>query len=304
MESVTNGVDGRPDRSSRLQLALTLSEVAIVVWAALLCADFVTSPGRSFIPDTVINRNAAQPVDTDLSFSDLDGLFGRALNNAAPVQTLAESTLDLRIFGTRLNTAGQGVAIVKFGNRQQQVVRVGDTLDDGVRIIGITLDRIDLSRNGRLETVFVDPERKQRFETAAREQGSSSVGASVGATAAASLQNPGQDTQATPKDAGGGDALSQLRAIFDLQPVFGPSSDNSPAAYKVGPNARAAMLDKIGLQINDIILKADNQSLNSFEKGRRLVTRLLDRKAVWLDIERDGERRKLLVELPDLLPGK
>lgn len=283
MESVAQGRDGRHVRSSRLQLLLTFSEVAIIIWLALLCAEFVTSLGRNFIPDTGTVRDRAQPTDSAISFAGLDGLFGRSLGNVAPAQTLAESTLDLRIFGTRLNEAGQGVAIVKFGNRAQQVVRVGDSLDDGVRIIGITLDRIDLSRNGRLETVFIDPERKKRFELAARQQ-------------AATPQTG--DQQPAPE---GGNALAQLRAIFDLQPVFDPSSGNAPAAYKIGPNARSAMLDKIGLQINDIILKADNQSLNSFEKGRRLIARLIDRKALWLDIERDGERRKLLVELPDLL---
>ena len=283
MESVAQGRDGRHVRSSRLQLLLTFSEVAIIIWLALLCAEFVTSLGRNFIPDTGTVRDRAQPTDSAISFAGLDGLFGRSLGNVAPVQTLAESTLDLRIFGTRLNEAGQCVAIVKFGNRAQQVVRVGDSLDDGVRIIGITLDRIDLSRNGRLETVFIDPERKKRFELAARQQ-------------AATPQTG--DQQPAPE---GGNALAKLRAIFDLQPVFDPSSGNAPAAYKIGPNARSAMLDKIGLQINDIILKADNQSLNSFEKGRRLIARLIDRKALWLDIERDGERRKLLVELPDLL---
>ncbi|MCY1349789.1 Type II secretion system protein N [compost metagenome] len=92
------------------------------------------------------------------ALENLAGLFGpsRAANNAPPPST----NLRLTLRGSFVNADAQrSSAIVQREGGKPQRFAIGAEIDSGVRLHAVYRDRIELERNGRLETLGF-PERR------------------------------------------------------------------------------------------------------------------------------------------------
>ncbi|TNE66126.1 MAG: hypothetical protein EP335_03995 [Alphaproteobacteria bacterium] len=181
-----------------------------------------------------------------------------------------ESSLRIEVFGLRAMGEGQGSAIIKMQSEDQKLVRVGDDLSNDVRLVAVYTDRLEISRAGVREAVYLRPKAQR---------------AAVAAAA------PGRPAASQPRAATSG-LLVDLSAL-ELAPE---RRDGRIIGFRLGDRLPAA-LGAVGLEAGDILLAANGAPLASFERLEELPDELAGADRLVLDIERRGERRTLTVPL-------
>ncbi|WP_417450055.1 type II secretion system protein N [Kordiimonas sp.] len=185
--------------------------------------------------------------------------FFRAVNEPAASQNdvAPESSLKLALFGLRAGADGNGTAIVTASGEAQKLVRIGDEITSGVSLSAVYADRIEVSRRGMRETIYLKPK-----------------GARMAAPKAA---NRGAGI-------GGQDLLSSLGKL-DLTPVM---RGGRLVGFRTGEGADNGLLARFGLQPNDILIAVNDSPLTSFERLKELPDEFATAKSLTLEIERNG----------------
>ena len=168
----------------------------------------------------------------------VDAFFGGNQNLFVQRQTIApESTLDLKIYGLRTSGNGKGTAILKPQGEAQKLFQVGDNVTDNVRLTSVYHDRIEIRRNGVIETIFLDKERSDR--------------AIVNAV-------PKQENinQRNAK-------IDELLTAFDLNAY---RKNNRISGFVVGDDAEQLLLTQAGLEKGDILYEVNGEELLSWER--------------------------------------
>ncbi|MEK1941079.1 MAG: type II secretion system protein N [Pseudomonas sp.] len=100
------------------------------------------------VPDSEANESASAP-----ALDSIQTLFGpaRVTQNAAPPAT----NLRLTLRGSFVHsTAGSSSAIIQREGSKPQRFAIGSEIDKGIRLHAVYRDRVELERNGRLETLM------------------------------------------------------------------------------------------------------------------------------------------------------
>ncbi|MDE2562373.1 MAG: PDZ domain-containing protein [Sphingomonadales bacterium] len=131
-------------------LAATIAALAAaIVWALVT----PVSPLGPWRPRGVEEMPA--PARAAL-FAAIDPFDRRAAAQATQGQADAVTSLALTLYATRATPGGAGSAIIAGADGVQQVYRVGEEVQPGVKLAGVAFDSVTLDHSGAKEMLYID----------------------------------------------------------------------------------------------------------------------------------------------------
>ena len=222
---------------------VTVIEVSFVVLlsylASVVAMNMMSEPGK--VSSRVELISQAPPSNVKVDFSNLvsvDAFFGGSQNQNTQTMVIApESTLDLKVYGLRTSENGQGTAILKPQGEAQKLYRIGENVTDTVRLTSVHHDRIEISRNGQAETIYLDKERSRK------------------------LIKTEPQVQVSHKEKT--QKIDEIIASLDLNPF---RRNNRISGFVVGEGAETVLLAQAGLETGDILHEVNGEELISWER--------------------------------------
>lgn len=251
-----------------VQMSVLAGEICAVLVLAYVAVQFTyalmaPTPGGGM---TAKPSRVAQPVSvSDFAILTSFDPFYRAVTDAGPAldEAAPESSLKLALHGVRANGAGGGSAITSSGDAQK-LVRVGEELAPGVTLQGVYADRVEISRRGIREAVYLRPKGK-------RQSGRDIARQSVA------------HNTATPARAEN-DMVAQLSAL-KFEPV---RRSGRLVGFRVGVKTNATHAAQFRLTPGDILMAVNSSPLTSFERLTELAEEFKHATTLTLEIERNG----------------
>ncbi|RFF28787.1 MULTISPECIES: type II secretion system protein N [unclassified Wenzhouxiangella] len=219
-------------------------------------------------------------------------LFGRSASPAVTLQPVPVSDSRLRLKGV---VAGKrGYAIISIDGSGEDVFRAGDELPGGGEVEAIESRRVIILRDGRRETLAMDPDAASGARRASRTSGSEQVAEEpsrqlpgirgFSAPEGASVASLPEAARSAGLDAG------ELAQSISVMPVSG-------GGFRVRPGRNARLFQALGLEVNDVVLAVNGQPLESAQAVRGLFSDVMSSGEVSIKVRR-GEREMTL--RPDL----
>jgi type II secretion system protein C len=251
-----------------VRFGVLLCEVAATLalaYAAVKLTHDLMEPEAKLAPVTQVSVVGTRE-SADLSVLTSFDPFFRAVSGPTTATDSAapESSLKLELYGMRGDGDGKGTAIISnSGEAGQKLVRVGEDISAGVTLAGVYADRIEISRAGVREAIYLKPKgsRTATTLTAAPQPAPRQVAASSGA-----------------------DLLNSLTKL-KLDPV---RRDGRLIGFRAGEGADTAMLNTFGLERGDILTGVNGSPLTSFERLKELPDEFASASSLTLEIERNG----------------
>lgn len=283
-----------PAWSSRLALlssaALALAVVWLIVralWLVLGGVSVATAPALS-VP---------QVSDAGGSSGDFRwNLFGRSAAPAVTLQTVPVSDSRLRLKGVM--SGDRGYAIISVSGSGEDVYRVGDELPGGGELEAIESRRVVILRNGRRETLALDPDAASGGRRSAGNAGSERVAEQpatrlpgirgFNAPAGASVASLPDAARSLGLDAG------ELARSISVMPVAG-------GGFRVRPGRNARLFQELGLQVNDVVVAVNGQPLESAQAVQRLFAEVMSRGEVAITVRRDERELTLRPDIEQIM---
>lgn len=198
------------------------------------------------------------------------GIFGKPKAPPAPTASAPVSPLKLRLVGVNQMANGRQLAIIEDTQKQKQdVFTIGERLFDQAKLVEIQRDRVQVERNGRIETIAV-------------QEGAPSAPAGSGETAANQTEFVVAEEEVTNALANLPQLLSQARAV----PYFrnGQSIGMRLFAIRSG-----SLYEKLGLRNGDIVLAVNDNSLSDPTQALKLFEQLKTERSINVKVERNNE---------------
>jgi len=254
-----------------LRTTIACVEALLVIAVGYFCASIITQfqTDASWQPPLVrgnvvgANAGVAKGSLKSIEFDPFYRLVSQPtiVNRAAP-----ESSMKITIFGLRSDGQGGGSAIVKAGSDRQKLVQVGNAIKAGVSLAGVYSDRIEISRSGIRETVYMRPASERKV----------------------SKNKPYRIASPKTAQSLNADELTTLITGLDLMPV---RLAGRISGFQVGKNAKSNSLSISGLKLDDILLSVNDIKLTSFERIAELAEELQGVSSFTVFYERLGEER-------------
>ena len=210
-------------------------------------------------------------------------LFGLPMNNSQ----IAATTLVLTLRGTvDSSDPALGTAIIAGQDQKDAGYHVGDILPGGGVLEAIHADHIEIRNNGRRESLALTdkPDAHQAGTIAATAQSSTALNAAavvVGATGArGSAETSAQTT-----------AAAALGSQANVLPVV----ENGQVVGARISVADVALLERVGLRRDDVVLSIDGQPVAAGGFNQALEERLRNGGGVDLVVRRDGREQTVRV---------
>lgn len=290
-----------PDRDRRAESAALLCcavLAAIALWLLLRLVWSMLPFGGAAggVPMRVATgQAAAAPTRTVASWH----LFGATPARPGEVGGAA-STLGLILRGTVAEPDPKaGYAVIEGAQDGDRAYRVGEEVVPGVRLAGVYRDRIVLSHNGVDETLNMP-----------RDAGSAATSAQPGPASSKRLAGTAGSSSASAARTAGGERgkvdwkqeVERLRHNPDellrrVQVV--PVLDGGKlSGIRVSASAAdAGLLRQMGLRASDVVTAVNGQPIDSFERGRQVLSGLGNESRVRVTVMRDGKPTDLTVGL-------
>lgn len=242
-------------------------EILLVLLLADTASRLLWSLAEGESRPAMVRHAGTPPVAASLPFAGGEFLlrfdpFHRARTAAGMAAPVAESPLDLALYGIRSGPDG-GSAIVRTPDKRQGVYRPGDEVIPGVRLVGIAPGMATIERDGRREGLYLsdDPERRRRLAGA-------------------------------PPPVESAPATADLLAGVRLRPHL---ADGRIAGVVIDFTETATILQRSGLISGDVLLAANGVPIDSVDALERLISGLEGSDAILVELEREGERRRVRV---------
>lgn len=284
-----------PAWSSRLALFSSAILALAVVWLAVralwLVIGGVSVPAADPLPVPSLSNSVGASGEFRWN------LFGRSRAPSIMLQPVPTADSRLRLRGVM---AGErGYAIIDISGEGEDVYRVGDPLPGGGEIESIESREVIITRNGRPETLALDPDALARSRaTDNRDRGGRAparspvermpgirgMNRSTGASAASlpdAVRGMGLDA----------DALSQS---ISAMPVAG-------GGFRVRPGRNAQLFQQLGLQVNDVVVAVNGQPLESAQAVQRLFAEVMSRGEVAITVRRGNREMTLRPDLEQIM---
>lgn len=212
-------------------------------------------------------------------------LFGEAQQSAASIQTSAPRTkLNLVLRGViAADPMKKSSAIIARGKKgKEDVFGIGDRIPGGVLIKEIHADHVILSRNGRLETLYLVKDedvgtiRSTRPSTSGRhgssqQQGLSGVRQNI-------LKNPA--------------------SFGDYAIPIIVKENGKQVGYRLQPQTKGAqLLEELGMTSNDVITEINGVRLDKPQNGIQALRKLGTAKSISLKVKRNGTEVPINIQL-------
>ncbi|MCP5380950.1 MAG: PDZ domain-containing protein [Kordiimonadaceae bacterium] len=258
--------------------ALIFLEIVAIILLALVCSNLFMKMLNS---DAEIISAAPLPMATPVEIQNarhedynylktVDAFYGLSKNIIATrTDDIPESTLDIQVFGLRAKGNGDGTVILKSQGSLQKLAKIGDEIARGTRLAAIYSDRIDIRRNGRLETIYLNKERANSHQNSQSQIAATST-----------IPQNSNDTKKKIED---------FIALMDLKPF---REGKNIAGFTVGDKAEPSLLILAGLEKGDIISSVNGNELLSWERVKE-ISDGASGDTLNIQLERDGEKRTL-----------
>lgn len=202
-----------------------------------------------------------------------------------------ETTLALKLVGVRAGADSRaGSAIIQTPDKRQALYTVDDEIVPGARVLGIYHDRVEISRTGLRESLFLDPDRARRRQpkiTPVAPVLQSSLQPAPGAQATALAALPITELDADPED---------IFRMLRFKPRLSGATVDGFFVEAAGANAVFA---QAGFRPGDVVLAVNGTPLTSIDRAAELGKRLRSADRLTIELERDGEKKTLNVQLDD-----
>jgi general secretion pathway protein C len=209
-------------------------------------------------------------------------LFGLPLDDAQ----VAATTLALTLRGTvDSSDPALGTAVIAGPDQTDAGYHVGDVLPGGGVLEAIHADHVEIRNNGRRESLALTdtPAANQTGTAASPAQASAAAGAAaivVGATGARTAETSAQTT-----------AAAALGSQANVLPVV----ENGQMVGARIAVADVALLERVGLRRDDVVLSVDGQPIAAGGFNQALEGRLRAGTGIDLVVRRDGREQTVRV---------
>jgi len=272
------------------QLPWLLSMVLVVVlgvWLARLTWQWVAPPSPPPVAGAGVTVSApapASPLDVAAQLGRLS-LFGEAAE-PEPTQTIAASTLALDLRGVlSVGSDYQGVAILRIGGREQ-VFRVGDEIQSGIRLQRVEAGRVIIERAGRLESIDLP--------TVTLAELVSTPAANVSRATPAARQAPrGEAVSPVVRE-----VVTNPENLFDYVQPRPVMQGGRLQGYRLQPlPGQQRLLAELGLQPGDVVVQIAGARMDNPETLMALMPRLAGATALSAIVLRDGREVPITIQL-------
>ncbi len=281
-------------RSNVFRTANVILGVGIFAVSALLAREYIVWKYRPLAGDergvTGAAAKAQPPAGLARYRSIGGGLFGKADINLVSVAEsggeAAPSVGDISLLGTVVGRSGMSYAVFQATqSKKQEISRIGDRVFDLGVLRSIEPNRATVDANGRMLTFYLPQDKPPgagspeatpaspsgRFSGVSRKSGSEWV------IDQRALNNVLNDM---------GKVLTDARLL--------PYIDNGKVTgFRVSEIKSDGVFNLIGLKNGDILVKVNDYSIDSPEKGVQLLTGLRGESRISLDVIRNGQPTKL-----------
>lgn len=241
-------------------------------------------------------------------------LFGNAklLNDPrAQAQLAPTTTLNVTLTGVLASSNPRaGVAFIAGGNGEPQKIRVGEEIQAGVVLDQVYPDRVILSRGGSLESLPL------REGSGSPTGGSSSGNRTLATNPSVPQANPNSNFMAqvgqiqgpvgVPNLPAQGIDLEAVRKQYQIDPMALaraitplPVMENGQfVGIRLQAGPQQAMLEKLGLQADDIVTAVNGQEISDPSRIQGIVAGLGNAQSVSIQVRRNGKTQTLNLNVP------
>lgn len=223
-------------------------------------------------------------------------LFGRSSAPAVRLQPVPVSDSRLRLRGVM--AGDRGYAIISVSGSGEDVYRVGDEMPGGGEVEAIESRQVIILRDGRRETLALDPDAVSSGPRTAR------VDRNPGDAAEPTQQLPGirgfnassgASVSSLPDAARSlGLNAGELAQSVSVMPVAG-------GGFRVRPGRDARVFEALGLEVNDVVVAVNGQPLESTQAVRGLFGEVMSSGEVSITVRRDGQERTLRPDMEKIM---
>lgn len=285
-----------PAWSSRLALASSALLALIVVWLVVrivwlvIGGVSVESAPALPVPQSTVAGNG--PASGEFRWN----LFGRSAAPSPAPRPAPISDGPLRLRGVM--AGDRGYAIIAADGDGEGVYRVDDELPGGGRVKTIEARQVVIERNGRRETLALDPD----AVALGRDSGGGRNDASRPDEPERELPDvrgfnaPTGASVASLPDAARSMGLDpgELAGSISAMPVEG-------GGFRVRPGRNARLFGELGLQVNDVVVAVNGQPLESARAVQRLFAEVMSEGQVAIRVRRDGRELTLRPDLEKIM---
>lgn len=268
-----------------------LMALAVMAWemGGMTWLIMPTSAGDT--PTATIARDGAkqprQAAQTDRRGPEIDTVIQRHLfgqptveTNSQPqnVEDAPETRLDLKLQGIYFSSvADHSIAIIKPGDQDRQLYRVGDTVAGQARITAIEREQVVLARGGRREVLPLETETLDSGVEASTTE-------TIDDEQRQRLSDYRERIQKNPQ---------QLRQLMNPSPVR--DGDGNLRGYRIEPGQSSDLFDVTDLKPGDVVTAIGDTKLDSDQAAMKAMQELGSSNSVEITVERDGSQRRVML---------
>jgi len=312
--------------ADRLLTPVTVLLAAVIAWTFADGAWFFVGGAETDFVEAAPMTRSAVVERTGASAADIAALdlFGRSDGTVAVAVDAPETRLQLELHGVFLAGAEEiSSAIVAERNRDGKLYFVGNRLPGNAELVRVLEDRIVLRRGGAMETLrFPEAGSASGFARSENrsEDGvpvsldSGDMGAADALADRPDLRRAGpapervQSASVQPAPTSSGDMrelVSRYRERLQADPDgalrdLGVQSVRvgDSQGYRVGSEASAADLARVGLRAGDVVLSVNGRGVQELQQDSAAIDGIMESGSARLEIQRDERRFFVTTRIP------
>jgi general secretion pathway protein C len=269
-----------PPLITLLLVIMLARQLAILFWGLMplpAAATWMPAPG---VADLAPARPALNP--DILAAAHLFGQY-QASASAASLANAPDTQLNFTLLGILAGSNERdSLALIAKEGGDEAPYSIGDDISPGVNLQAIFVDRVILSRNGRLETLRLDkdaPSNAPVFNPV-----TSTAEVQEGTPAAAEMLSQIKDQLAADP--------SKAANFIRVQPMTGEAGLKG---YRVYPGPDRGAFTAAGLKPGDVVTSINGAPLSDPAQALQLLQGLAQSNSVTLSVERNGSTQTVTV---------
>ena len=235
------------------------------------------------IDDTkrAIEQPVKPPSPPDYSQIARHNVFGAVGAQAKPTEAPAtKSTLAMTLVGTYIMQGEEPYAIIEEQKKKTEDVFVkGDMIFGEAKLTGIFSDHVEISRNGKTETLVLD--------TGAPEKSSDS---------GSGIQNV-SETEFVVDEAELDKALENLPLLLTQARAVPYFKDGRAVGLRLFAIKTGSLFEKIGLQNGDVLKSVNGNSLADLTQAMQLFQKLKEERSISVVMERNMAEKEMRYQI-------
>ncbi len=203
---------------------------------------------------------------------------------AASAGSSEVTTLQIQLYGVRVDAGGQSSAIIAGTDGVQKSIGTGEEIQPGVRLAAVMFDHVEIDNGGRRELLYLD-----QSQAAGGRPGNSSGAMLLPAPGSGA----GVTTPAPPATNPIGPAAIRAGVSFT------PRTDNGRVTgIAVGQQGDGASFRALGLRTGDVIRSINGRPINGAGDVATLGSQIQPGARITIEVERGAGTVPLTISIP------